>query len=142
MVWKAQSRSNKNPYWKLVSQTNNSGIGYNIIQIDNKPIKRHRIIAFAYLNLDINNLSLEIDHINGDRLNNNVDNLRIVNHQENMWNRKETKGYHYHKASNKFKAQINLNDKNIHLGLFTTEEDARQAYLNAKTIYHIIPDRK
>ena len=36
------------------------------------------------------------------------------------------------------KIRIRLNGKDIHLGLFTDESEARQAYLDAKKIYHII----
>lgn len=134
-------RKIKNPYWKLVQNTN-TGDGYNTIKFDKTSFRRHRIMAFAYLNLDINNPEQHVDHINGDRLNNHVDNLRLVNQHENNLNNTKAKGYYYCNARNKFNAQIKHKDKRIHLGYFTTEEDARQAYLNAKAIYHIIPDRK
>ena len=39
---------------------------------------------------------------------------------------------------NKWKAQIRLDGKLKHLGYFVNEEDARNAYLNAKLIYHKI----
>jgi hypothetical protein len=131
----------KSNFWKLIETKNNSN-GYNLIKVDNKLIRRHRIMAFTFLNLDINNSKQEVDHINGDKLNNHVDNLRLVNQQENCFNRTNTKGYSFRKARNKFESKIMLNGKSKHLGYFTTEEDAHQAYLNAKTIYHIIPDRK
>ena len=78
----------------------------------------------------------EIDHINGIKTDNRICNLRSVTHQENMWNRKNTKGYYLHR--NKYRSIIYLNNKMIHLGHFDTEEEARNAYLNAKKIYHII----
>ena len=37
---------------------------------------------------------------------------------------------------NRYEAQIKVNNKSIHLGSFDKEEDARQAYLDAKKIYH------
>jgi hypothetical protein len=98
---------------------------------------RHRIIGFAYLGLDINNLKLMIDHINRDTLNNCVDNLRIVSSQQNNFNR-TCKGYCWHKRDRKYHARIRLNGKYIHLGCYDNEEDARQAYLKGKAIYHII----
>jgi hypothetical protein len=128
--------------WKVVKNTDNNG-GYNIIGIDNKIILRHRLIAYCFLGLQ-NIVGLkqhddDIDHIDGNPLNNSVDNLRIVSHQENHLNRTTAKGYCFHKSHNKFQAQIRLNGKQIYLGRFDKEEDARQSYLNAKLIYHTIP---
>jgi len=98
-----------------------------------KSYKIHRIIAFAYLGLDIENPKQVIDHINRDRLDNCVSNLRLVSNQENQWNR-NPKGYH--KIGNKYVAQIHLNYKNIYLGTYETRELAHNAYLIGKQIYH------
>tara|TARA_S200002703_G_scaffold139229_2_gene129837 strand:- start:528 stop:992 length:465 start_codon:yes stop_codon:yes gene_type:complete len=79
----------------------------------------------------------EIDHINQNKLDNRICNLRNVTHQANMWNSKG-KGYTYHKHSKKYYAKIRLNNKVISLGYYDTPEEARQAYLNAKQKYHVI----
>ena len=79
----------------------------------------------------------EIDHINGNRSDNRICNLRSVTRQQNMWNKKNAKGYYFHKAAQKYAGQIRINTKAIHLGLFNTEEEARNAYLAAKEIYHV-----
>lgn len=129
-------------YWREVDNTANQN-GYNSINIDNKMILRHRLIAFCFLGLQ--NIDGEtgqdnqIDHIDANRLNNSVDNLRIVTNQENHFNQPTAKGYYFHKSHNKFLAKIKLDGKTIFLGYFDKEEDAKQAYLNAKPIYHIIP---
>lgn len=126
----------KNGDWRLVKNTANHNNGYNRVRCNGKNYRRHRIIAYAYLNLDIDDTSKHIDHINGDRLCNHIDNLRIVTHQENQHNQTHAKGYCWHKHANKWTAQIMVNNKQIHLGLYDTEEDARAAYLAAKLIYH------
>ena len=43
-----------------------------------------RLVAFTFYEKDINNKSLTVDHIDGNRLNNNIDNLEIVSLQENI----------------------------------------------------------
>jgi hypothetical protein len=53
-------------------------------------------------------------------------------------NRKATKGYSWHKGHKKWIASIRTNKKLIHLGYFNLKEEARNAYLNAKLIYHIM----
>jgi len=79
-----------------------------------------------------------IDHIDGDKLNNNIENLRVVTHQENQWNQTRAKGCYWNKREKKWKADITLNRKTIYLGTFDKEIDARNAYLEAKKKYHII----
>ena len=78
-----------------------------------------------------------IDHINNNSLDNRIENLRIVTHQQNNWNR-NSKGYTWDKKYNKWHAQIMINRKNKNLGCFENEEDARNAYLEAKSLYHYI----
>ena len=80
----------------------------------------------------------QADHINHFTLDNRRSNLRIVSHQQNQWNQKNSKGYCWHKASKKYLAQIELNNKVIYLGLFHTTEEARDRYLEAKKLYHKI----
>jgi hypothetical protein len=80
----------------------------------------------------------EIDHINGNRYDNRICNLRSVTRQQNQWNRKTAKGYTWHKNNKKWESAIKVNKKRIYLGSFNTEEEARNAYLQAKEIYHKI----
>jgi hypothetical protein len=78
-----------------------------------------------------------IDHINGDRCDNRIDNLRSVTRQQNQFNMNNVKGYCKYHKSNKWRAYIKLNKKQIHLGLFNSEEEARKAYVDAKKVYHV-----
>ena len=123
--------------------TNNSE-GYKLckILVGGRPTMflEHRLVwKLANPNWDIwdsspNNM---IDHYNRKRDDNRLENLHIVNNQQNQWN-KVVKGYCWNKNSNKWQAKITLNGKAIHLGLFENEEDAHNAYLEAKPKYHVI----
>ena len=95
----------------------------------------HRIIAFAFLGLDIENPKKVIDHINRDKLDNQLSNLRIVSNQENQFNR-NAKGYT--KRGNKYLTQIYINGKKIYMGTYETEAEAHNAYLIANQLHHII----
>lgn len=70
----------------------------------------------------------EVDHINRNPLDNRRKNLRIVTRSQNNRNR-GGKGYSFHKKRKKWEAQICINRKIKHLGYFSTEIDARKAYL-------------
>jgi hypothetical protein len=133
-----QGRLIKNPKFKIIKNVANTYDGYNQVGINGKMTKRHRIICYTFKNLDINNEKLHIDHIDGNKINNNINNLRIVNNQQNCFNRTSAKGFYWNKQNNKWCAQIGLNGKLIHLGLYTNEQDARKAYLNGKLLHHVI----
>jgi hypothetical protein len=84
----------------------------------------------------------EVDHINGDRLDNRRENLRIVTRSQNAMNRKwngsKPKGVsrNYNPRSLKpFTARIQFNGKPIFLGNFSTVEEAAQAYNEAAAKY-------
>ncbi len=83
-----------------------------------------------------------VDHIDGDRTNNNYENLRFATHSENSRNMKKHadgssiyKGVSYHKASNKWYAQMRINGKQTYLGYFEDEREAAEAY-NTAAIEH------
>jgi len=114
---------------------------YLIITIGEKKYKLHRVIYKIWNpDWDIEDGSNDnsIDHINGHTDDNQITNLRNVTHQQNHCNRTKAKGYSWNKQLQKWQASIKLNNKHIHLGLFVLEADARNAYLEAKKVYHII----
>ena len=116
--------------------------GYKSIKINEKQKALHRVIYYAHnqdWNIHDSSKNNFIDHIDGDKTNNNISNLRVVTSQQNQFNMRNIKGYTWCKRDKKWRAQIQLNKKGIHLGYFDTEEEARNAYLEAKKKYHIIP---
>jgi hypothetical protein len=137
-IMKYYLRSRTKPIgWNILDNVPNCKNNYYILQINHKRFLVHRIIAMVYLGLDISNTKIEVDHIDRCRTNNHIDNLRIVSHKENAFNT-NSKGYSWHKQHKKWYARITLNRKCINIGLFMNEEDARNAYLEAKAKYHVI----
>tara|TARA_R110000782_G_scaffold270463_1_gene371409 strand:- start:1705 stop:2208 length:504 start_codon:yes stop_codon:yes gene_type:complete len=114
--------------------------GYRTVKINRIGYCVHKIVYIMTYGNCIE--GFQIDHINGERSDNRFENLRLVTHVENCYNIKNVKGYSFHKHAKKYAASINVNKKRINLGSYEKEEDARNAYLNAKEKYHIIPDRK
>ena len=98
---------------------------------NNKTLYLHRLLAQAPKGMDV-------DHRDGDGLNNQKSNLRVCTRSENALNRKELNksntsgisGVRWHKATKKWLAQITYGGKKIYLGLFNFKEDAAMAVIN------------
>lgn len=114
--------------------------GYIVVSISNKSHKAHRLIYIMHYGHIPQRL--QIDHINGVRDDNRIENLRPVTSQENKFNKKDIKGYTFCKRSKKYISQIKRDGKVKYLGSFHNKEEAREAYLLAKKSLHIINDRK
>lgn len=75
----------------------------------------------------------EIDHIDGNRGNNKIENLRKCSRSENMFNTKKyrtntsgVKGVYWHKHNKKWYARIRVKDKNVYEGRFTDLKEAEK----------------
>jgi hypothetical protein len=76
-----------------------------------------------------------IDHINRDKLDNRIDNLREVSFNQNSWNQKKnSKGYSFNKGL--YQARIRINGRLTSLGYYKTEEEAHKSYIDAKKLHH------
>ena len=130
---------------KPTLQTNKEGYKKYVISINKQYILSRVIYKAHNPEWDITDTSSsnQIDHININSLDNRIENLRVLNNQQNNFNKVsingvKIKGYSLNKA-NKWQAQIGVGKKNIYLGSFTEEADAAQAYLTAKEKYHKMP---
>ena len=120
--------------WRKLGFCNNKN-GYKILCINRKNYLVHRVIAYLFLGLNIDNPKEIIDHIDRNPSNNKIENLRIVSYTQNQWN-VGAKGYNFRKDKNKWIARIRSDGNQIYLGYYDTEKEAHQAYLDAKKIYH------
>lgn len=101
-----------------------------------RPILIHRLILNAPEHL-------EVDHIDGNRLNNQRSNLRLATSSQNKMNRgprkDNTSGYKgvsWHSQRLKWTARVKAGQKYIHLGLFDSKEAAALAYNSAARLLH------
>lgn len=112
--------------------------GYWQIKVFQKVIEAHRLAWFFVHGVWP---SHEVDHINCNKKDNRICNLRPANRSQNCanshrrpWNQTGFKGVT--RQGKKFSAQITLNTKVYHLGVFETAEDAHAAYVSAATAAH------
>lgn len=107
---------------------------YAVTRIDKSIVYLHRFLLSPEKNQ-------EVDHVDGDGLNNRISNLRLCTKQQNLLNRKKqknnTSGYKgVSKSGNKWDVRISVNKKSIFVGLFDDLIEAAKAYNCAAIKYH------
>ena len=113
-----------------------SGNGYItvVLRKDAKPktFTIHKLVAITFLNHKPKGYKEVVDHIDGNRLNNKLNNLRLVTNRENcsVKNRGSSKytGVSWVKRPKKWQATIYINGKNKNLGHFDCETKAHLEY--------------
>lgn len=128
---KRKSR-NKN---HIYANTHHSGYVYRYV--NGKCYGEHRLIFL----IENNYLPKIIDHIDGNRANNVIGNLRESSNRLNCGNRwyhrngDKPLGCFFNKKLKKWQSRIKKNYKHIHLGLFNTKEEAQNRYLQELNKY-------
>lgn len=126
-----------NPLRKEITEANSNG--YIAMVICGRKEYAHRM---AWLWVYGIHPSGVIDHINGIKTDNRIENIRDVTQQANLQNRKkirlnsksEFRGVR--PSLKKWSARITVSGKEHHIGSFDTREDAYAAYLSAKRLMH------
>ena len=117
--------------------------GYATIGIDGEIYRSHRLAWFYVYGKWPDD---QIDHINGQRSDNRICNLRDVTNQVNAQNLKRatrvktsTNYLGVYKTTNikPWRAQIDIDKKTRHIGYYKTPEEANEAYLKAKRMLHV-----
>jgi hypothetical protein len=105
-----------------------ANVTYAMVSRDGEEVRLHRLIAGAQEGMDV-------DHINGDGLDNRKANLRVCTHQENMANQPKReggsssfKGVCWDESKGKWAAKLTVNGETKNLGRFDSEADAAMAY--------------
>jgi hypothetical protein len=113
---------------------------YVSVSIDKQRFKRSRIMfAMKHMRWP----SLQIDHIDGNGMNDEITNLREATATQNAWNHKgRTKksdlpmGVRRNANGGKYSARISVNKKMISLGSYDTPEEAKRVYIAKRKEYY------
>lgn len=124
------SRWNKLRSGKVAGHKNSNG--YIVLCIEKKTLQAHRIAWMLHYGEWPKG---QIDHINGIRDDNRIENLRVVTSAENAKNKRvlssNTSGHmgvHFHKGTGKWHARIMSDGVRTHIGAFDSKLDAASAY--------------
>ena len=100
-----------------------------------RSVGKHKQQTHLYMHRVIMNPpeNMEIDHLDGNGLNNSRSNLKVSTHRENTQNRHHVKtsryvGVHWHKHSKRWYSQIMIGGVQVQLGSFRDELSAYNAY--------------
>lgn len=121
----------KGPLKMLKPNLRKSGYVYMNLTVNSKNVSKslHRLVALTFLGQS----NLDVDHINGDKTDNRLCNLRYVTSRENNLFKKNVKGYHKCTTTGKWKAEISIDGKRVWLGRHNSEKEAQEAYNKAKS---------
>jgi hypothetical protein len=115
--------------------------GYIVLSLNKKLIKAHRA-AMVYMGFDIPD-GYVVDHINGERTDNRLCNLRLATKAQNSYNRVKNKnnssgakGVYFIQNLGKWAASFQFKGKKIYLGVYSTVEDAAEAVRVNRGLYH------
>lgn len=128
LVW----RVNRGPVRAGSVAGGRNGRGYYQVRVGGKEYRTHRLVYAIVTGTDPG--EYQIDHIDGNRQNNNVLNLRKVTHADNQRNQRSQRGtskylgVSWKSDRGRWKAKIRHNGKHHHLGYHDLEEDAARAY--------------
>lgn len=140
LFWWRIKTSNRTNLNKPAGSLNNDG--YVRIKIDGEAHLAHRLVWF-YINEKWP--AILIDHINGIRHDNRIENLRDVTNSINQQNQRNSRsnnkssgllGVSFNKQAKKYMAHIRIDGKRNYLGLFDNPQEAHAAYLEAKRLNH------
>jgi HNH endonuclease/AP2 domain len=131
-------------YWRVSHGSASTGLqagtqhdcGYSRICVDGVRYYAH---SLAWLHVYGEYPIGEIDHKNRNPADNRIANLRQCSHAQNMCNatRRNPSGFKgVSRARSKWRATIGVNGRSIHLGTFSTPEEAAAAYDKAARLYH------
>lgn len=103
--------NNKNGYCYITIQGRTRSVHQCVWELHNGPVPK----------------GMQIDHINRDKTDNRIENLRVVSPRDNQLNRKDNSpGFRKHR--NKWQAFLTYYDRFVYMGVFNTKEEAQDAY--------------
>lgn len=117
--------------------------GYWHLTVGGRPLLKHRVLYAMHHRIELGSLPYRLDHVDRDCANNRIDNLRPATPSENGYNSglnsantSGFKGVNWHKQNKKWVAKLKVDGRHIHVGYFSTPEQASIAREKAANDLH------
>ena len=128
------------PYFRvtkdvILKQSQNSNGYFHVCLYDLNRVKKtmriHQLVAICFLNHSPNGNNMVVDHINGDKKDNRLENINVIHNRINISKGMRPNEYTgVHERRGRFRSMIRVNNKLVHLGTYNTKEEASKVYLN------------
>jgi len=135
LIWKHQI-GKRNPAGKIAGRNNH---GYRMIGLFGKGYMTHRLIFMFHHGY----FPPEVDHIDGNKSNNKIENLRAATHSENLKNQKlkssntsGQKNVGWAKREQRWRVRLTVDGKDKHIGYFKDRELADLVAMEACNLHH------
>jgi hypothetical protein len=115
-----------------------NGTGYRRIGIGGRYYTEHALVFLMFHG----HVPKEIDHINGNRADNRIENLRSVTRSQNQYNKRQQRnvsgyrGVTWHKKTGKWLVRVGLNNKNKSLGYYDDLEFAALVAEEGRSLHY------
>ena len=138
LIWKVSTNSNVK-IGDIAGSIDHRDRGYTDISIDGKRYKSHRLIWIWHFG----NFDGMLDHIDTNRRNNKIENLRIATASQNNYNtnisksnKSGIKGVYWEKFSQKWRVKIEANGKVYYFGRYSDLAKATQVMIESRKVLH------
>ena len=139
LIWKPRTRGDTR--WNIRFAGKRAGCldpikGYRTLSLNGVSYHEHRLV---WMLVNRTTPPVMIDHVDGDRTNNRIENLRAATCSQNLansravWGVSGRRGVHWKRREKRWAAQIMVRGKKHYLGLFRDKEEAAAAYTRAST---------
>ena len=138
LIWIGQD-SGKRKKGKIIGTKGNHG--YLSCLINKKLYLNHRIV-YALYHGHLPEPKMTVDHIDGNKLNNKIENLRLATYSQNLSNKVSynntsgAKGVVWNPQNENWRVRINYKKKAYEIGSFECFEKAVEACKNARNLIH------
>ena len=125
-------KPNSKEKWVVVNSKSKNSLTYYTVGFNGRMVLYHVIVWVLSTGEDIPE-GMRIKHINGNRTDNRIENLRLVTSGVNFQNLKDRRdgkllGCSFYKRTGKYRADIRISGRSIYLGYYSTEQEALEVY--------------
>lgn len=142
LIWRERGYGSFDKQFAGKSAGHITDFGRKVIRFSQYGLFVSHVIVWVYHNGEIPD-RYDVDHIDNNKLNDKIENLRLATRSQNMYNtrirsdnRSGIKGVSFNPGNNNWRARLHVGKTKIEIGSFQTKEQAAEAISSARQKYH------